>query len=711
MKELKKTEKKTGKEKVKKVPKAQKAQKVQNGKGRKNPIPFFRRIRIKLIVSFLIPVVFIVFLGAVSYSKASSQIVSSYETSANQTMQMMNQYLSLAFDTVQSEYKEYLSDTDLVSFFKGLFDDDSMKRSALPGQYRLDLGHDVTTDTLISNIYFLSDSQASIVTTQSSEEKLYSTYAATSQGQVVMADKYKYYLFGNQCEADENLGTDSSQYGARLARYFNDGRAIMLVDIDRSVIESTLSSLDAGEGSIVGFLTMDGMEYLSALSAPVEGTAFAGKDYVTAALEGEEISGFSYVENGEYLFLYSRLDNRQAMICALIPRETIIGQTADIQQISVILVVVASLVAILLGSMLAGQFGGAIYEIIRKLRKVSEGDLTVEVKTKRKDEFKLLAEGISDMVAHMKKLVTGLKEVNGELTQAAGGMADASENFLETSKDIQKEISEMSQGAEKLDQESEDCLHQMDSLSGRIEKVADNSGQINVLAKEAEQVIDTGIGTVVQLKESTGSTIKITANIIDSIENLAEKSKSIGTIIEAINEIAEQTTLLSLNASIEAARAGEAGKGFAVVAQEIRKLADESIRSSAKIAQIVEEIEKNTKEASAVAKQAEGIVDSQQHAVSLTTESFDRIGEQMAQLLKALGMINANVANMEEDRNTTLSAISNISAISAQTAAGSSNVYDTANKQLSSIEELDKAAGVLEKRAKELSELLEGFTV
>ena len=305
MKELKKTEKKTGKEKVKKVPKAQKAQKVQNGKGRKNPIPFFRRIRIKLIVSFLIPVVFIVFLGAVSYSKASSQIVSSYETSANQTMQMMNQYLSLAFDTVQSEYKEYLSDTDLVSFFKGLFDDDSMKRSALPGQYRLDLGHDVTTDTLISNIYFLSDSQASIVTTQSSEEKLYSTYAATSQGQVVMADKYKYYLFGNKCEVDENLGTDSSQYGARLARYFNDGRAIMLVDIDRSVIESTLSSLDAGEGSIVGFLTMDGTEYLSVLSAPVEGTAFAGKDYVTAALEGEEISGFSYVENGEYLFLYS----------------------------------------------------------------------------------------------------------------------------------------------------------------------------------------------------------------------------------------------------------------------------------------------------------------------------------------------------------------------------------------------------------------------
>ena len=147
------------------------------------------------------------------------------------------------------------------------------------------------------------------------------------------------------------------------------------------------------------------------------------------------------------------------------------------------------------------------------------------------------------------------------------------------------------------------------------------------------------------------------------------------------------------------------------MAQEIRKLADESIRSAEEIAQIVQEIEGNTKEATDVARKAENIVGDQQKAVALTTESFDSIGKQVSGLLEALEIINKNVISMEEDRNTTLSSISAITAISAQTAAGASNVNETVKKQAVSIEDLDQAADVLEGRAKELSEILSGFRV
>ncbi len=680
---------------------------------KKNPIPIWKRIRFKLIFAFLIPVVFIIALGLVSYQKATTQIIDTYTASVEQTVSMMNQYLTLSFDTVQSSYKGYMNDDTLQKYLNGLFDNDASAVYNTPNTYEDTFIKAVTTDALISNIYVLSDKERTISTTKTTETGLLGSYLASSEGQILSADKTKYYLFGNQSEMDEKLATDASKYSVRLARYFSNAPALLIIDFKPSVLDSTLSSLDGGEGSLVGFVTCDGTEYISSRSEDTEGSTFVGKTYVDAAFASEEISGSSYVEeaDGEYLFLYSKLSSRNAMICAMIPQENIIGQTADIKNVSLILVVAASIVAILLGSLLAGQYGGSIYYFIRRLKKVSAGDLTIEVHSKRNDEFQLLAEGICDMIAHMKKLVSGLKDVNEELSRAATDMSAASQHFLTTSRDIQGQVGEMRQGIEKLDEGSEDCLQQMDSLSGTIGSVSTHSDQINDLATGTASAIHTGIDSVEHLKENTSATIQITSNIVDTIGKLTEKSKAIGSITEAINEIAEQTNLLSLNASIEAARAGEAGKGFAVVAQEIQKLADQSLRSSGEISRIIEEIEATTEEATQVARQAEVIVEDQNKAVGSTTDSFREIDTKVEGLLKSLQQINDSVADMEQQRSTTLSAISSISAVSAQTAAGSSNVAAAAEKQLQAIQDLDKATSALAARSEELTSLLEGFIV
>ena len=697
---------KTPKEKKVKLPKSSK------GKKERLSVPFFRKMGVRLVFSFLVPVVFIVILGTVSYQKASKQIVATYEQSVEQTVDMINQYLTLSFDTVQSNYKEYLNNEDLNKFYKGLFESDTSRQAYLPKEYLDIFSQARSTDALISNIYFISDTQASITTTKTEAPELYSAFLATPQGAMVKADTYSYFLFGNNSDVDDALLTDPDSYAVRLARHLTNINTVMLVDIKRSGVEEALASLDGGEGSSVGLVTCDGSEYLSELSAGTEGSTFVGKSFVENAMASEEMNGSSYVDdNGEYLFVYSKLDGRDAMICVLIPTDNILGQTGDIQQITVLLVILASLVAIIMGSLLAKHFGAAINEIVRKVKRVSGGDLTVEVHTKRKDEFRLLADGVTDMIGNMRTLVTGIKDVNNELAIASDGMAAASDNFMTTSKNIIDEIAEINVGVDKLDSESDECQRKMEVLSDKIIGVTDNSAQISGLAKEAEEAIHIGMKTVDNLEGSTDSTIEITHNIIGTIDKLAEKSKSIETIIEAINEIAEQTNLLSLNASIEAARAGEAGKGFAVVAQEIGKLAEESIKSSDKIAKIIKEIEDNTKEAIDVAKQAEDIVDEQKQAVNGATESFEQIGKQVSELLLALNQINVSVESMEEDRNVALASIAEITAISAETAAGSANVSDAAKVQMTSIEDLDKASVTLKNRAEELNLILEGFQV
>ncbi len=676
----------------------------------KNTIPLFRRIQFKLIISYLLPVVLIMLLGINSYQTAKNQIVSTYQESVEQTVTMMNQYLTLAFDTLQNNFKGYMNDDELDKFLKGLYDDNPDVHYNLPLSYEKTFMSAATTNALLSNVFILSNKENSIASNGLTTQGLLAEYMDSSQGKIVAENKHKYYLFGNQSTVDGSLNTSASNYCLRIARYFNNADAILLVDVKRDVLESTLSSLDGGPGSLVGFVTVDGTEYLSASSVS-DGVVFIDKDYVQTALSGEEASGSAYVEDGKYLFLFSKIGSRNAMICALIPQDNIIGQTEDIKNLCLIYTIAASLIAFCVGSLLARGYGGAIYDLIGKTKRVSGGDLTVEINTKRKDEFMLLTNGVADMVSHTKELVSGLKGVNSELASATGNMTASSGHFLETSENIQAEIDEMQLGISKLDSEAGDCLTQMDRLSDIIGEVAKDADQISQLANGTETAISAGMGSVQHLKDSTGSTIRITSSIIETIDALAEKCQSISNIIEAINNIADQTNLLALNASIEAARAGEAGKGFAVVAMEIQKLAEASMQSSNEIFKIVKEIELSSKDATTTAKQAEDIVDSQNQAVVLTADSFQQIGSQVKELLNALQLIQSSVDDMKDGRDSTLNAIAAISAVSTQTAAGSTNVRDAAARQLSSIGDLDKAAEQLEKRAAELSELLGRFTV
>ena len=689
------------KESKKKVPK------------QKSEIPFYHSIAMRLIASFLLPVVGVLVLGIVSYDKASSAIVNTYKESVQQTANTMQQYINLVITSEKDEFKSYLTESDLRKYFGKVLDvyDESSIRKDYQDRFR----NKMALDSKIQSVYIIADGKKTIDGKGKVYQRdVYSDYTKSEQGKLTSSSATNWYFFGVNEDADKALDLDIQNYCFRIAKKMNNQSAMMIINISDEFIRSTMQSLNPGKGGYVALITdQDGKEFFSDGNVSTDKSLIYGTSFYKKAFDGKADSGNQMVtfQGKEYMFVYSKLSAGDLMVTALIPSDRLLEQSAGIKQLTSVLVIICMILALALGVIISRQMSGTIHYILRQLRKVSNGDLTVKLTAKHKDEFGLLCDGVNDTVEHMKSLIKDVNEVSEQVGVAAVHVAQTSGTFMETSKNIQSAVIEIEDGVNKLDSNSDNCMNQMDSLSGKINNVSSNADEIEKLTNITGETISAGISSVQSLTKSAESTAEITRNVITSIEELEEKSKSIGHIVSAINEIAEQTNLLSLNASIEAARAGEAGRGFSVVAEEIRKLADQCLASASQISLIVNEIIGKTGQVVEIARQAETVVSSQSGAVEETTASFRHIDDLVAQLLEALKTIINNVQEMNGARNETLTAIESITDASSKTAACSSSVHNAAGTQIDAIKNLDEASQSLTSKAESLLDALSTFQI
>lgn len=706
---FKKTEKKVKTEKTEKKEKlAKKHRTIHN----KKKIKFLRlNIRIKLMGSYLLLVMFIILVGALSYQSASNAIIHSYQTSAQQTLDMQGEYLEYGFGTVKAAAVEFLVDKNLTSYLAGEFEIDKNQHTQYYSDEKSAVVTKADSNEFIKSIYFFADDVYSLSTNKKSALDMYTQYTSTDQGKLMLQDPEKYYWFGKNSIIDESLKVNSDDYAVRVVKTFYGKNAFLAIDVDKQIILDVLNKINSGKGGKVAFVTADGIEIESDGSRD---SLFTETTFYKESVKSKETIGYKESVNfngNDYMFLFRKVSDTGSMVCVLVPKETILKQVADIKYMALIVIIVATLLAILIGGGISLNLSRSMDYVIRKIKQVAEGDVSVRLDDKKRDEFGQLAVHMNVMLENITALLNHAKGVSGRITTSAAEVKESSSIFSESSLGISTAMYEIQEGLVKQADDTVSCVGNMEELANKIELVDEETNQIRKIADFTGQAIAESFDNLDLLREKSKETTHITEDAIISIRELQEKSNRIYNIINVIKEIADETELLSLNASIEAARAGEAGRGFSVVADEIKKLAAQSLNSTEEIKKIVKDIADTTEVVVEAVNAAGVVIYSQEETVTHTQQAFTAMKEQAEDLLEKVSSITQRVRQMQTEKENSVSNMENVSAVTEEVVASVITVNEKTQNQVVKVQNLTELSEVLMEQSKQLEQAMEKFTI
>ncbi|MFD2216713.1 methyl-accepting chemotaxis protein [Metabacillus endolithicus] len=372
----------------------------------------------------------------------------------------------------------------------------------------------------------------------------------------------------------------------------------------------------------------------------------------------------------------------------------------------------AIFVLLILIYLVTGFYFG-IKDSVRKIRhatnKIAHKDLSATLDITSKDEFGMISTSLNSMIVAVREVIQNSQQVSQEVASASQELLSITEETTQATNTITSSVEEVAMIVEQQSTQSKDNVELVQNLSEKLNSISIVTSEVSssstTSAEEAEKGNRTVNETITQMKVIQDA-VKRTSDVI---QRLGERSNEIGSILDAITSIAQQTNLLSLNAAIEAARAGEHGKGFAVVAGEVKKLADESSQSANKIRQIISEIQADTKDTMGAMEGVAAETNEGMNLVELTGTSFSHIFERTKKVAKEIEEI-ANSANGMLNRVDQLSSSIRESAKQTEiTEESTQMVAASTEEQLASMEEITSSANELSTRAQQLHDIVEEF--
>lgn len=448
-----------------------------------------------------------------------------------------------------------------------------------------------------------------------------------------------------------------------------------LVDKDSSVI---LASRDSDLIS----KTL-GADRQSAFYKDVE-KKVSGKSYDFCTLDGN-------------MTVFKEVNGTNWLLVSYVPTRVVLADLVGLRNLMIIFSIISILVLCVLIERVTHVVIRPVKEMTRVITSMASGDFTVSMKVKGNDEIAVMGRSVEHFIASMKEMIRQMGHVSDRLEKQAGSSKNVS--------------GEMNSAANIQSQSMTELNATVDQLSVSVNEIAQNATQLaGVVAdtKEDSDKVEDKMRTTVEVSEKGKADMESVGNALHNIEisihNLEEAVDKVGTasgeivdIIKLIGDIAEETNLLSLNASIEAARAGEAGRGFAVVASQIGVLAKNSADSVAHITSLINEINGLVDDAVKQAGSSASDIESSADLIHTAVDTFDQIFQNIQETSHLIEGVVEKINQVDQ-------VATNVAAISEEQAASSDEILATSESMLQQAKSISKNSEQVEAEAGNLAE-------
>ncbi|GEN34650.1 methyl-accepting chemotaxis protein [Aneurinibacillus danicus] len=646
------------------------------------------KLNVAFAITLLVPSLLI---GIFSYQTARTKVENQLTEAAKQNVQLLNHTINQMLEAKKQE----------VEFLAGYLQADAIQSANDPAVRKI-LTKFQETQPMLERTYIGTEAGVFIKWPMTQMKKGFDPRqrpwykdAVSSPEETIVTSPY--------------IAASSKNMVVTIARMTRDGKGVVGMDVSLKKLADITKQVQVGKSGYAFITDKDGNvivhpEYQAgerikdaSWFQPMLQTA-AGE--YEALIEGEQ-KKVTYVSNAETGWKIGG---------AMLKRETD-DAARPILYTMLVVVPLTTVIGVVLVYFLVSSMTAPLKKLMMGAHKIKEGDLRTQMNVKSRDEFGQLGhsfnqmnESLRNIVAHMNDTAEHLAASSEQLSASSDQTKSASGRIASIVHRVVAEYRSQEKRVAATSNTVKEMATAVQHIAVRAETVSDSAVRASQLSGEGKHAIE----TVSEKMSAIHGTVR---QLDEKMEMLGERSREIGTIVAFINEISEQTNLLSLNAAIEAARAGDQGRGFAVVADEVRKLANQTGEASHRIEQEIHRIQREIEGMVNAMKQGASEVEGGIHTVTAAGESFLDIDRAVQEVTGQIQEISASTEQIAASTEEVVAAMNHIAKRTTENNQSLESISKATDEQLSSMEEIAASSHSLANLAEEMQQQLRRFTL